>query len=168
MNDPSSPLSRPSPKKKVRQFGADWLTRLTQTMKGFQVPHNGMASRDILDRELIANGSNNNIRNPVLNISRRSVIRQEPWKMTKITPTINNQFENNVDDRVLWCRWSSPNNTEIQILSQTMIKRTWASWLKIEPNELLTLPLSLELRFITQWATRPERTSLTMARSLLE
>jgi len=26
-----------------------------------------MASRDILDRELIANGSNNNIRNPVLN-----------------------------------------------------------------------------------------------------
>ena len=43
------------------------LTRLAQTMKGFQVPHNGMASRDILDRELIANGSNNNIRNPVLN-----------------------------------------------------------------------------------------------------
>ena len=69
MHDPTSPLSRPSPKKKVRQFGADWLTRLTQTMKGFQVPHNGMASRDILDRELIANGSNNNIRNPVLKMA---------------------------------------------------------------------------------------------------
>ena len=43
------------------------LTRLTRTIKGFQVPHDGMASRDILDRELIANGGNNNIRNPVLN-----------------------------------------------------------------------------------------------------
>jgi len=63
-NDPTSPHSPPSPKNRVRQLV---LIRLTQTKKGFQVPHNGMAPRDILDRELIANGSNNNIKNPVLN-----------------------------------------------------------------------------------------------------
>jgi len=52
MNDPASPLSPPSPKKKVRQFGA---VSFDTDDEGFQVPHNGMASRDILDRELIAN-----------------------------------------------------------------------------------------------------------------
>jgi len=77
-----------------------------------------MASRDILDRELIANGSNNNIRNPVLKRKRNNDKQGDltyDGRVTRyqqalgdstralnpdreITPKINNQLENNMDD----------------------------------------------------------------------